>query len=276
MTVHISAIQMASGTNLDANLNEAARLIEQTAEAGAKLCVLPENFAFMGSDAEQRKLCEPASGGKIQQFLAQQAEKHCIWIVGGTMPLQARASDKVRAACLVFDDKGQQQGRYDKIHLFDVQLTERDQDRYTESALIEAGSSIQVLDTPFGRLGLAICYDLRFPELFRQLSAQGAEIIALPSAFTATTGKAHWETLVRARAIENLCFVVAANQGGYHVDGRETYGDSMIVDPWGQVLARHPKHTGLACATCDLSYLRQLRERFPVLSHRRLFCQDAD
>lgn len=265
---------MASGPNLEANLNEAARLLEKTAEAGAKLCVLPENFAFMGADAEQRKLCEQAGSGKIQQFLSQQAEKHGIWLVGGTVPLQAQADNKVRAACLVFDDKGQQQARYDKIHLFDVQLTEDTPEKYKESALLESGSDVVVLDTPFGRLGLAICYDLRFPELFRLLSAQGAEIVALPSAFTATTGKAHWESLVRARAIENLSFMIAANQGGYHVDGRETYGDSMIVDPWGTILSRHPKHAGLACAKCDLTNLKSLRQSFPVLHHRRLFCQD--
>jgi len=265
---------MASGSNLDANLNEAARLLEKTAEAGAKLCVLPEYFAFMGSDSEQLKLSESPGKGKIQQFLSQQAEKHGIWLVGGTVPLKAAQDNKVRAACLVFDDKGQQQARYDKIHLFDVQLSNSNRDHYQESALIESGNQTVVIDTPFGRLGLAICYDLRFPELFRLLSAQGADIIALPSAFTASTGKAHWETLVRARAIENLSFIIAANQGGYHVDGRETYGDSMIVDPWGVILARHPKHAGLACATCELSHLKSLRKSFPVLEHRRLFCHN--
>jgi len=271
MTVHITAIQMASGTNLEANLNEAARLIEKTVESGTRLCVLPENFAFMGADVDQRALREVPGTGKIQQFLSQQADKHDIWLVGGTIPLMADDEQKARAACLVFDNNGQQVARYDKIHLFDVHLTEHEQDHYRESALIEAGQNTVVLDSPFGRLGLAICYDLRFPELFRQLSADGAELIAMPSAFTAMTGKAHWESLVRARAIENLCYVITANQGGYHVDGRETYGDSMVVDPWGTIVARHPRHAGLVYAQYELERVRSIRHTFPVLSHRRLF-----
>ena len=268
----VAAIQMASGPNLNANLLEAARLIQLAAESGAKLVVLPENFVLMGmSEADKLKIREPANNGPLQDFLADQARKNKVWIVGGTLPLSGQDERRVRAACLLFNDEGKQVARYDKIHLFDVEITESNE-HYNESETIEAGDEVVVVDTPFGRLGLAVCYDLRFPGLFRQMSEQGAEIFILPSAFTAITGKAHWETLVRARAIENLCYMVAAAQGGYHANGRETYGHSMIVDPWGLVLDKLPRGSGVVYAEIDLERQRDLRRSFPVLAHRRLSC----
>lgn len=269
----IAAIQMASGPNVTANLNEAGRLLAEVAQGDFALCVLPENFAAMPMrESDLLDIGETPGDGPIQNFLAQQAAKHGVWLAGGTVPLRSEHNDKVRSACLLFNDKGEQVARYDKMHLFDVTLSDKEEDRYRESNTFEPGTQPVVVDTPFGRLGLAICYDLRFPELFRALSEQGAEIIALPAAFTAVTGRAHWEVLVRARAIENLCHVVAAAQGGYHVNGRETYGDSLIVDPWGIVLARMPRNTGIICAACDLARQRSLRQTFPALNHRTLHC----
>lgn len=266
----VAAVQMASGPNVSANLSEAERLIGLAAKAGARLVVLPENFAIMGMQEHDKvRLAEPEGNGPIQQFLADQSARHGVWLVGGTIPLQAQDRNKVRAACVVYDDKGQRVGRYDKIHLFDVQLAETG-DQYQESDTIEAGDQVVVLDTPFGRLGLAVCYDVRFPELFRSMHDQGVELIALPAAFTAITGRAHWEALMRARAIENLCFVIASAQGGYHVNGRETHGDSMIIDPWGAVLDRLPGGSGVVTAELDLERLRSVRRTFPALTHRRL------
>lgn len=269
----VAAIQMASGPNVNANLIEAERLISMAAEAGAQLVVLPENFAIMGvSETDKVKIREADGQGPIQDFLAEQSAKHKIWLVGGTIPLEADDANKVRGACLLFDDQGQRVARYDKIHLFDVSLPESDES-YIESETIESGDQIKVVDTPFGRLGLAVCYDLRFPELFRRMLDQDVQIIVLPSAFTAITGKAHWEMLVRARAVENLCYVIAAAQGGYHIGGRETYGDSMIVNPWGTVLDRLPNGSGFVVAELDMDYLESTRRNFPVLEHRKLQCK---
>ncbi|MCP4696114.1 MAG: carbon-nitrogen hydrolase family protein [Gammaproteobacteria bacterium] len=268
---HVAAIQMASGPNVDANLNEAARLIKLAADSGASLCALPENFALMGiSEEDKIAIREPEGDGPIQRFLARQAARHEIWLVGGTIPLCAKSDSKVRAACLLFNDQGELAARYDKIHLFDVNLSEKPEDQYTESRTIESGDRITVADTPFGRLGLSVCYDLRFPELFRCMLDQGLDYIAAPAAFTAATGKAHWETLVRARAMENLCYVIAPNQGGYHVNGRETYGDSMIVDPWGVILARLPHNAGIICANLDREHLLSVRKNFPAIAHRKI------
>ncbi len=268
----IAAIQMASGPNVSANLIEAGRLIEKAVAAEAGLVVLPENFAIMGLSEEDKVAVREREGeGPIQEFLAKQAERHGIWIVGGTIPLESSVPDKIRAACLVYDAKGRQVARYDKIHLFDVALRESGEE-YNESATIEPGDELVVVDTPFGRLGLAVCYDLRFPELFRSLVEEGAELIALPAAFTAITGKAHWEVLVRARAIENLCYIAASAQGGYHVSGRHTHGDSMIVDPWGVVLDRLNNGSGIVVGEIDCEQLRNTRRTFPVLEHRRLPC----
>jgi nitrilase len=185
--------------------------------------------------------------------------------------LVAGDSNKIRGACLLINDKGERVSRYDKIHLFDVHLPESGEN-YNESETIEKGEDVVVVDTPFGRLGLAICYDLRFPELFRKMVDLGVQIIALPSAFTAMTGKAHWEVLLRARAIENLCYVVASAQGGYHVNGRETFGDSMIVNPWGVVIDRLTSGSGFVVADIDLEYLESTRRNFPVLEHRKMQC----
>jgi nitrilase len=266
----VAALQMVSEPDVNANLVMAERLIEQAAQAGSRLVVLPENFAFMGErEADKLALRETEGKGPLQTFLSDQAAHHKLWLVGGTIPLAAHDPHKVRASCLVFDDTGQQVARYDKIHLFDVQLPQADES-YCESDSIEPGSSPVVLETPFGYLGLAVCYDLRFPELMRTLSDQGLEILALPAAFTATTGKAHWELLLRVRAVENLCYVVGAAQGGQHASGRETYGDSMIVDPWGEVLARQARGAGVVLAQLDRPRLAKLRRVFPVLQHRRL------
>jgi nitrilase len=264
---------MASGPNLGANLLEAERLIAMAADKDAKLVVLPENFAIMGKhESDKVALREQPGEGRIQNFLAQQASRHGIWLVGGTMPLVADSDSKIRSACLLFDDQGKQAARYDKIHMFDVSVLETNE-RYTESDTIEAGDQAVVVDTPFGKLGLAICYDLRFPELFRTMLDQGMELLALPSAFTAITGKAHWEVLIRARAIENLSYVLAAGQGGYHVNGRTTYGHSMIVDPWGQVLNELANGSGLVCADLDIARLRHIRRTFPCLEHRHIVCR---
>ena len=269
----VAAIQMASGLNVSANLLEAERLIGRAVEAGACLVVLPENFALMGaSEHDKVEIREPEGCGPIQDFLSAQAARHKVWLVGGTIPLVASTPEKVRAACLVFDDKGSRVARYDKLHLFDVHLVESGEN-YTESTTIESGSQIVVVDSPCGRLGLSVCYDLRFPELYRAMLDQGMELLALPSAFTAITGRAHWEILVRARAIENLCYVIAAAQGGYHLNGRETYGDSMIVDPWGAVLQRLPRGPGFIVGDIDFQRQASVRRNFPTISHRRLTCR---
>jgi len=266
---------MASGPNISANLIEASRLIGRAAEAGAELVVLPENFVLMGmSEFDKVSIREPDGEGPIQDFLAQQAAKHRIWLVGGTIPLEAHDPRKVCAACLLFNDQGERVARYDKIHLFDVNIEESGEN-YNESETIEPGRSVVVVDTPFGKLGLAVCYDLRFPELFRRMIDLGVEVIALPSAFTAITGKAHWEILVRARAVENLSYVIAAAQGGYHVNGRETHGNSMIVDPWGVVLDHLPRGSGFVIADIDHARLQSTRHNFPALDHRTLRCSQT-
>jgi len=266
----MAAIQMASGPNVEANLLEAERLITRAAEAGAELVVLPENFAIMGmSEADKVTIRERAGEGRIQSYLSDQARRHGVWIVGGTIPLECDHPDKIFAACLLFDPRGQQVARYDKIHLFDVHIVDSGE-RYVESETIASGNDVVVADTPFGRLGLAVCYDLRFPELFRAMLDRGAEIVALPAAFTAMTGKAHWECLVRARAIENMIYVLAAAQGGYHVNGRETFGDSMVVDPWGAVLDRLRHGSGVVMAGIDRGRLQSTRRNFPCIQHRKL------
>ncbi|MDP2805075.1 MAG: carbon-nitrogen hydrolase family protein, partial [Gallionellaceae bacterium] len=222
-TFKVAAVQMASGPKVAGNLNEARRLIEKAAAQGAKLVVLPEFFAIMGmAETDKFAVAEQFGVGQIQDFLSDTARKNKIWLVGGSMPMSGSVSSKVRNSCLVYNDAGEQVARYDKIHLFNLDL---DTEQYNEASTIEAGDKVVVIDSPFGRIGLAICYDLRFPELFRAM--QGVDIIVLPSAFTATTGKVHWEPLIRARAIENLSYFIAAAQGGYHVNGRETHGHSM-------------------------------------------------
>ena len=267
-----AAIQMASGPNVSANLLEVERLAEEAASRGAGLVVLPENFAFMGlAERDIVDIGETAGNGPLQEFLAQLARRLGIWLVGGTIPMRVPAADKVRAACLVLDDQGRCIARYDKIHLFDVHLIETDE-YYRESETIEPGDQVCVVDSPFGRLGLAVCYDLRFPELFRAMQDQRVDLIALPAAFTALTGRAHWATLVRARAVENLSYVIAAAQGGFHVSGRETYGHSQILDPWGNTLAQLSRGTGVVTAALDPELQSATRRNFPCLEHRRLHC----
>jgi deaminated glutathione amidase len=264
----VAAIQMTSGPDVTANLNEAYGLLEEASKAGARLAVLPENFTFMGlRDADKRAIAEADGAGPAQQFLAATARRLRLWIVGGTLPLTSGADGRVAAASVVYNDDGQRVGRYDKIHLFDVDIPGRTE-TYRESAHVAPGSGATVLDTPVGRLGLSVCYDVRFPELYRYLSAAGAQILSVPSAFTAPTGRAHWETLLRARAIENLCYVVAPAQSGFHPSGRETYGDSMIVDYWGRVLHRLPRGRGYAIAEIDLASQEAVRASFPALGHR--------
>jgi predicted amidohydrolase len=269
----VAAIQMASGPNVKANLEEAEKLIRTAIQQEAKLVVLPENFAIMGmSEVDKVAIAERPGEGPIQQFLSQQASKHGIWIVGGTVPIESSVTGKVYSASQLYNDSGEMVARYDKLHLFDVML-EDSNESYNESETIEAGDDVVVVDTPFGKLGMAVCYDLRFPELFRAMADVGMEICVLPSAFTNLTGRAHWESLLRARAIENLCYMIAPDQGGYHKNGRETYGDSMIVDPWGVVLNRLPHGTGVVVSDVDLEKLRKTRQNFPALKHKRLDCR---
>lgn len=262
----VAAIQMSAGPNVNGNLEEAARLLAMAASQGAKLAALPEYFCLMGmKDADRVAARERINSGPIQQFLSSIAKRLGIWLVGGSVPLESSSPDKVRNSCLVYDDKGQQVARYDKIHLFGLELGN---ERYAEEETIEAGCGVVALDSPFGRIGLSICYDLRFPELYRSMGQ--VDIIFAPAAFTATTGRAHWETLIRARAIENLAYVVAPAQGGYHINGRETHGDSMIVDPWGVVLDRLPRGSGVVIADINREYQASLRNSLPALSHRTL------
>jgi len=262
----VAAIQMASGPNVTGNLNEARRLIEKAAEQGARLVVLPEYFPIIGmADTDKIAVGEQPGSGPIQAFLSETARRHKIWLVGGSIPLVASVPDKILNTCLVFDEHGEQVARYDKIHLFNLDLGN---EHYHEARTIEPGKQVVVVDSPFGRIGLAVCYDLRFPELFRAM--QDVDIIVLPSAFTETTGKMHWEPLVRARAIENLAYVIAAAQGGYHVSGRETHGHSMIVDPWGRVLDQMVRGSGVVIAEVNRGYQASLRASLPALLHRTI------
>jgi deaminated glutathione amidase len=266
----VAAIQMTSGPDVAANLQEARALLEEAARRGARVAALPENFSFIGlADGDKRSIAEEDGHGPVQDFLAETAQRLGMWIVGGTVPLRGAADGRVAAASLVYDSAGERRARYDKIHLFDIQIPERTES-YRESANVAPGSTAVVLDTPVGRLGLSVCYDVRFPELFRKLSADGAELLVVPSAFTEPTGRAHWETLLRARAIENLCWVIAPAQSGFHPGGRETYGDSMIVDHWGRVLDRLPRGHGCITAEIDLERQRRDRGSFPSLTHRVL------
>ncbi len=261
-----AAIQMVSVPSVEENLSVAGELIADAAARGAKLAVLPEIFAYMGlKDTDKIAIREPDGHGPIQQFLADTAKRHRMWVVGGSVPLEASVPDKVRNALLVYDDEGRRAARYDKIHLFGF---ENGAEHYLESATIEAGDSPLAIDTPLGRIGLSVCYDVRFPELYRALGP--VDMILVPSAFTATTGRAHWETLLRARAIENLAYVIAPAQGGRHTSGRETHGDSIIIDPWGEVLARLDRGAGVVFAEIDPARIIRVRANLPALQHRRM------
>jgi deaminated glutathione amidase len=266
----VAALQMTSGPDVAANLQQAGPLLQQARALGACLAVLPENFAFMGlKDADKRSVAEAQGEGPVQDFLAGAARELGLWIVGGTIPLRGASDGRVAAASLVFDERGRCVARYDKIHLFDVDIPGKTE-TYRESAHVAPGRTPVVVDTPAGKLGLSVCYDIRFPELFRLLSAAGAQLISVPSAFTGPTGRAHWETLLRARAIENLCYCIAPAQSGFHPNGRETYGDSMIVDHWGAILQRLPRGRGCVVAEVDLNRQAAARTAFPALDHRVL------
>lgn len=268
----IAAIQMTSGPNVQANLDEAAKLIEQASSSGAELIVLPENFSQMPmTDLERVGNAETPGDGFVQNFLSTQASKNNAWIVGGTLPIKCDEKGKAYSSSLLFNAQGEQVARYDKIHMFDVLIEENDE-TYEESATTLAGDEVIVVDTPFGRLGLSVCYDLRFPELYRTMIDKGMEICAIPSAFTAFTGQSHWEPLIRARAIENQCYVIAAAQGGYHVNNRQTYGHSMIVSPWGNILGSVGTGPGVVITDLELKDLETTRKNFQVLQHRRLNC----
>jgi len=261
---------MISGTRVDANLQAAATLIEQAALGGARLVVLPEYFCLMGhKDRDKVDVREAEGAGPIQDFLAGQARRHAIWLVGGTLPLAAADPDRVYNSTLVFDPQGARVARYDKIHLFSFRQGE---ESYDESRSILPGQEPVAVDCTIGattlRVGLSVCYDLRFPELYRCLA--GADLIVVPAAFTATTGKAHWEALLRARAIENLCYVLASAQGGQHDNGRATFGHSMLIDPWGEVVAVVPAGAGVVGGEIDLGRIARCRASLPALAHRVL------
>jgi nitrilase len=268
MTV-VAAIQMTTGADVARNLADAWRLLREARAKDAEIAALPENFALMGHTEQQKlAIAEQPGDGPVQRFLAQAAREFRMWLVAGTIPIATAEPNQVAAACLVLDPSGRTVARYDKIHLFDVSIPGRDE-RYMESGTVRRGSEAVCIDTPAGRLGLAVCYDVRFPELFRELGRAGADWFCLPSAFTAPTGRAHWEVLLRARAIENLACVVAPAQSGFHENGRETYGDTMIVDCWGRVQSRLPRGTGVVIGRIDLVRQREVRQNFPVLTHRQ-------
>ena len=268
---NVAAIQMVSTDNVSENLQQAEKLIEEAVTKRAKLITLPENFPLMCKHDEDRlQITESFDDGPLQLFLSEQSKKYKIWLLGGTIPLKSNTPEKVFATNLLFNPHGECIARYDKIHLFDVVLDDRSGESYRESKTFESGNDIVVAQTEIGNIGLSVCYDLRFPEMYRKMHNKNVQIITAPSAFTATTGKAHWETLLKARAIENLCYLVASNQGGVHANGRETWGHSMIVDPWGEILAEVKERTGVAVAQINIEKQNNLRERFPALTHRQL------
>jgi nitrilase len=269
-TVKVAALQMTAAADVTVNLAAAGQLLADARAAGARVAVLPENFSFMGlRDVDKRAIAEVDGDGPVQQFLSQQARELGLWIVGGTTPIAQEPGGRVAAACLVYADDGRRVARYDKIHLFDVDIPGKSES-YRESKNTAPGSRAVLVPTPAGLLGLSVCYDMRFPELYRQLSAAGAQWFSMPSAFTVPTGRAHWETLLRARAIENLAYVVAPAQWGRHASGRETYGDSLIVDYWGAVLGRLESGVGVVIAELDLAAQAEARRNFPALTHRLL------
>jgi nitrilase len=266
----VAAIQMVSGISLDANLSAARALLDQAARAGAELAVLPEYFCFMGQqDADKLVLAETPGLGTVQDFLSDAARELKLWIVGGTLPMATDDPAHAANASLVYDPKGRNAGRYDKIHLFRY---DNGREAYDEAAVLRAGDTPTAFDLPtrqgeHWRVGMSVCYDLRFAELYRLLAA---DLLLVPAAFTHTTGQAHWEVLLRARAIENQAFVIASAQGGVHENGRRTWGHSMVIDPWGQVMAMQAEGPGVVLADIDLERLRSVREQLPALQHRRL------
>ncbi|MEX0617797.1 MAG: carbon-nitrogen hydrolase family protein [Pseudohongiellaceae bacterium] len=282
MSHKVAAIQMVTGASVQQNLEVVEQLVNEAASAGASLVLLPENFAVLdGGPLREFGEREGDPTALLQSFLSKQSKKHRIFLVAGTLPLITRPrirpgskdvlidDGRVRAASLVFDSNGDIVARYDKIHLFDVEVDDK-QARYLESRSYEGGEQVASLDTPVGRLGLSVCYDLRFPELYRRLASEAVDLITVPSAFTKSTGAAHWEVLLRSRAIENQCYILAANQGGVHNATRETYGNSMIVDPWGTVLDRLGEGPGVVLATIDHEFIKEVRRKMPIEQHRRI------
>jgi deaminated glutathione amidase len=272
----VAAIQMVSGRQREDNLTTAAELIEEAVELGAQLIVLPETFAVFGGGSQREQgEKEFTSEGPIRQFLAQQAKQHGAWLVGGTLPTtesnasgEAPEVGKVYSSTYVLDADGNEVGRYDKAHLFDVDVADG-QGQYRESDQFSPGQQPLVVQTPWGKLGVGVCYDLRFPEYFRHLRDLGAEVLAVPAAFTYQTGQAHWEVLLRARAIENQCYIIGANQGGEHSSKRKTWGDSCIISPWGEKLAAQAQGEGVVTAKLDREQLHRIRHDMPVHSHKR-------
>lgn len=262
----VALVQMVSTPNVAENLDAARTLIARAAAQGAKLVALPEYFCILGlRDTDKVAVKEKDGAGPIQEFLAATARQHGIWLVGGSVPLECPDPGKVRNSCLVYDSDGRRVARYDKIHLFGLELGA---ERFDEGRTIEAGSEPCAIDSPFGRIAVSVCYDVRFPELYRALAPM--DIILVPSAFTATTGRAHWETLLRARAIENLAWVLAPAQGGTHANGRQTHGHSMVVDPWGKVVAERASGAGVVVADIDPAFQTKMRRSLPALTHRVL------
>jgi len=262
--VRVAAVQMVSTPRVDENLRTAATLIDEAVAGGAALVALPEYFPIMGiSDADKVRVREFDGRGPIQDFLAASAREHAIWLIGGSLPLSAEHPEKVLNSCLAYNPQGQRVARYDKIHLFGFRQGD---ECYDESATIEAGRQAVSFATPFGRVGLSICYDLRFPELYRALGV--TDLLVIPAAFTETTGRAHWEILLRARAIENQCYVLAVAQAGRHENGRETHGNSMLIDPWGVIVARQAKGPGVIIGDLDPDRLAEVRANLPALGHR--------
>ena len=266
----VAAIQMTSSHVVTDNLTAAGELLREAKDLACDIACLPENFSFIGlRDADKLRVAEPDGEGAVQSFLSNTARKLGMWILGGTIVIRGDTEHRVANSSLLIDHHGKRVVRYDKIHLFDVTIPGRDE-QYRESTHVTPGREPIIADTPVGKLGLSVCYDMRFPELYRELVSRGAEWLAMPAAFTVPTGRAHWETLLRARAIENLCYVVAPAQAGTHTSGRETYGDSLIVDYWGQVLSRLAKGSGVITAEIDLAKEAETRVRFPALDNRQL------
>ncbi len=266
----VAAIQMTSSHVVAENLIAAGKLLREAKDAGADIACLPENFAFIGlRDVDKQQTAETDGAGPAQKFLRDTARELKLWILGGTINIRSDADTRVANASLLIDTDGKRVARYDKIHLFDVTIPGRDE-QYRESDTVAPGQEIVVADTPVGRLGMSVCYDMRFPELYRELVSRGAEWLAMPAAFTVPTGRAHWETLLRARAIENLCYVVAPAQAGTHTSGSETFGDTLIVDYWGHVASRLEKGSGIVTADIDLAKQADTRARFPALENRQL------
>jgi len=265
----VAAVQMTSGTDVARNLAEARRLAESAVTAGAALVVLPENFSFMsGKDSERVAVAEAAGDGPAQQFVAELARQHGIWLVAGTIPIRC-ADGRVSSRSLLVAPDGSITESYDKIHLVVVDLPAREGESYRESQTTRAGDRVVTANTDLGRVGLSVCYDIRFPALFSRLAGNGMDLLVVPAAFTVPTGRLHWQPLLKARAIESLVYVVASGQWGEHPGGRRTYGHSMVIGPWGDILAECASGAGVAHAEIDMIELERLRRQFPVLNHRR-------